>query len=178
MFICFSEINVQLICYSVSPIRIGLRVGFRLFGCLDITAKHLITTTNPKVPYKSSILLSKTLRPPKPCSGCGSESHGSQEHEQKCPAWNASCHHCNLKGHYASVCRKKETESLAALQIAYVTYNPFTDTYSLPSTEIQEISALLTAYTRDKNYNPPPTPMKIFPDSGASVCITGTTHLQ
>lgn len=96
----------------------------------------------------------------------------------KCPAWNDKCDYCQYTGHWSTVCRKKETEGVNALQLAHIIYDSSTDTFTSPTKEVQEIPALLTPFNRDTQYNNTASQLKIFPDSGATVCIAGTNHLK
>ena len=43
------------------------------------------------------------------CPGCGSKPHiGGRTH---CPAYDKTCHHCNKPGHFARVCRARQTRA-------------------------------------------------------------------
>ena len=35
----------------------------------------------------------------KPCSGCGSQSHGQADRQTQCPAWETACHNCSRLHH-------------------------------------------------------------------------------
>jgi len=54
-------------------------------------------TEKKKVPK-----LAKTMT----CFHCGAEGHGYKD--ENCPARNATCRKCSLKGHYDRCCRTKE----------------------------------------------------------------------
>eukprot|EP00111_Clytia_hemisphaerica_P009413 TCONS_00027626-protein len=109
-----------------------------------------------------------------PCSGCGSLSHGSKDRSSKCPAWGKTCHNCKLSNHFSKVCRKPKSETAEAL-LAHVTYDEKSKAFR-PTAEITEINAKLTPTSNTTK--PTPTSMKIFPDSGASICLGGPQHLN
>ncbi len=129
----------------------------------------------------------------KPCTGCGSKNHTGMERSSKCPAWGKECAVCHKRNHFSKVCRYKnqntdpeeDIECLEAL-IAHLSFDKNSDTFtsnSGPMTE--EISATLTAFTPNKDpRDPDKIPIhsgkrcRIFPDSGASICIAGPRHLE
>ena len=44
------------------------------------------------------------------CAGCGSREHGipgTNTRQQACPAWDQACNLCDIRGHFAIVCRSK-----------------------------------------------------------------------
>ena len=50
------------------------------------------------------------------CFYCGGASH----HRRKCPAREAMCHTCGIKGHFSSVCiKKKQGNSVGNVAITY-----------------------------------------------------------
>lgn len=113
----------------------------------------------------------------RPCSGCGSRSHGLNR-RQSCPAWGQTCHNCKLLHHYATVCRKPKQPTvpqsapdsstlptMSALFLSHVSDN----------TEVIEILALLKPCTQGTKHA---TKFHIFPDSGANACIASMYHLK
>ena len=110
-----------------------------------------------------------------PCSGCGSLSHTSKERSQKCPAWGKTCNNCKLPNHFIKVCRKPKTETVEAL-LANVTYDKVNNVYK--AAEVTEIFATLTPDIKSNKTTQKPTSMKVFPDSGASICLAGPQHLD
>ena len=130
----------------------------------------------------------------KPCTGCGSTNHWSMERASKCPAWGKECGTCHKSNHFSKVCRfnrnrkvqfEEDVECLEAL-IAHLTFDKSKDTFTTTSNSIvEEISATLTAFSpsQDSRHsgNIPIHSGKrsrIFPDSGASICIAGPHHLD
>ena len=117
----------------------------------------------------------------KPCYGCGSHNlgqPGSNDCRTKCPAWGKKCLHCTLPNHFASVCHQKLTTSANAL-IANVNYDDTSNIFTISSNSyISKIPATLSVLsasqqpTHNTDIN-----MKIFPDSGAAICLAGTKHL-
>lgn len=62
--------------------------------------------TTPRRPTPSNRPDSQTTQ--HPCPGCGNDSHRYKDPE--CPALNAKCRFCSIRGHYDSCCRKKNPE--------------------------------------------------------------------
>ena len=76
----------------------------------------------------------KPPRSSRPCSGCGSHSHGtlgSNDRFTKCPVWGKNYLNCSISNHFAKVCRKDKCnpDSANAL-IAHVFYDQQKDTYT------------------------------------------------
>ena len=107
-----------------------------------------------------------------------------------------TCENCNTPNHFASVCRQKrheprhhshetgglrnaECQEFAYAIIAHVAYEDTTDSYTTVSSinNVQEIPAELTPALRNANIRPITRTMKIFPDSGAGICLAGPQHL-
>ena len=116
----------------------------------------------------------------KPCSGCSSHNHGQpnfNDHCAKCLAWGKKCLHCNVLNHFASVCHEKCTASANAL-IANVHYHQNSDIFTVNSNDqISEIPATLSVSPSEHETNTEHK-INIFPDCGASFCLTGPTHLH
>ena len=127
--------------------------------------------------YKRRNEKSKQTRP---CSGCGSHSHGQQgtsDRRNQCPAWGKVCNNCKIENHFMQVCRQKKHKSsdTANALIAHVRYNHGSDIYTSP-TMAEEIPASINpALPRHQHRC---ASVKIFPDSGASICIAGLEHLH
>ena len=117
----------------------------------------------------------------RPCSGCGSHSHGqpgSNDRSIKCPAWGKNCLNCKIPNHFSRVCQQQSQNNSAQALIASVEYdqdsNKFTTTTSFTSTE--EIPAILSpSFPRHQHINP--VKMNVFSDSGASICLAGPQHI-
>ena len=128
--------------------------------------------------YKRNNTSKNTLQK-QPCSGCGSYTHGqrnSKDRPTQCPAWGTVCHNCQIPNHFARVCRRKK-DSANAL-IASVWYNAKTDTYIPKSnTSVEQIDVTLSPCL-PQHRKSSPIVMKVFPDSGASICLAGTQHIK
>ena len=92
----------------------------------------------------------------RPCTGCGSLSHGAPgalDRRSKCPAWGKECYKCHLKNHFTRVCRRKEPENsdqdaTAEALIAHVTFDHESDTFtSSRSNTVDEINATLVPFS-------------------------------
>ena len=112
----------------------------------------------------------------RPCRGCGSWDH-PKDRERLCPAWNKKCTKCGKIGHFGSVCFDKQREVREVRDtdedgniISHLEL--IGDTFTVSSITIQEIPAQLTINGRE------PVRISIFPDSGASICLAGTSHLN
>ena len=140
-----------------------------------------------------------------PCSGGGSQHAQAGSREAVCPAWGKTCHKCGVKNHFSRVCQYRagaayhvsgedvpltsDEDSAAMLSlIAHFTFNQDNGTYKQGpcGVDVVEICAQITPFSS----NPEPrdsvnvpdcnvtTTMRIFPDSGASICLGGMKHLQ
>ena len=110
------------------------------------------------------------------CRGCGSRSHGAYNRSTACPAWGQTCHICGIRNHFASVCNNKDKQHVSEIKdndplIAHVTLVGDTLT-TVSAITIQEIPAEVTRPGKE------PINVNIFPDSGASICLAGTCHLD
>ena len=136
----------------------------------------------------------------KPCNGCGSYSHGGPgtgDRPRMCPAWGQTCNICGKQNHFGKVCRSKNKErgSIRSFQneeaaidalIAHVVFDPATDTYKLSNNnDREEVEATLIPFSpypdpRQTRDIPAacPTKIKIYPDSGATICLGGLKHLR
>ncbi|MEL6805640.1 MAG: retropepsin-like aspartic protease, partial [Bacteroidota bacterium] len=101
----------------------------------------------------------------KPCDGCGSTQHTSEERPAKCPAWKKACNRCKRKGHFATVCRSYRNSDQANALIAEV------NTKEVSSNEIQ---VHITAMGEHKKQD---VPIMVFPDTGATLCVAGVSVL-
>ena len=121
----------------------------------------------------------------KKCSGCGSAEHGapgSNNRSTKCPAWGKDCSGCGKSNHFASVCKSRrdmvQSFSLVSL-IRTTTDNDDGSVYDVHSNEPN--NDMIPAKIKLGHINArsrPTSTMEIFPDSGAGICLAGTTHLE
>ena len=118
----------------------------------------------------------------RPCSGCGSHSHGqpgSNDRSVKCPACGKNCLNCKIPNHFARVCRQQSQSDSAQALIASVEYDQDSDTFTTKTTTLtsnEEIPAILSpSLPRHQHINP--VKMSIFSDSGLSICLAGPQHI-
>ena len=128
------------------------------------------------------------------CSGCGSKTHSNRDSATACPAWGKTCDQCHKVNHFARVCRSSQAaarEITAYDEIATLMaciYSPDDascgQVTASPSPTDGQLDAILQPYTissanrRGKKNNFQATEMKIFPDSGASICLAEYQHLS
>ena len=134
------------------------------------------------------------------CSGCGSHKLGipkTSTRQQACPAWNQTCKSCGIKGHFTIVCRSKSRNRFTEVRglqddeanmdciIAHVEFDQETGSYiSSNKNSAVEIEATLVPFSPMPDpRNPEDIPgnqstrLKIFPDSGTTICQGGPKHL-
>ena len=117
----------------------------------------------------------------RPCSGCGSHSHGqpgSNDRSTKFPAWVKNCLNCKIPNHVAQVCQQQSQSDSAQALIASVEYDQDSDTFTTATTltSIEEIPAIISpSLPRHQHINP--VKMNIFPDGGSSICLAGPQHI-
>ena len=113
------------------------------------------------------------------CPGCGSKPHiGGRTH---CPAYDKTCHHCNKPGHFARVCRARQTRaptqppaSLTAKSMQVPpesTIEPTSNTLSaLKQVTSAEPAPNITIHISTVNGS---TVTSVLPDSGADISAAG-----
>ena len=130
------------------------------------------------------------------CCGCDSHKHGipkTSTYQQECPAWNQTCKSCSIKGHFSIVCQSKSKNRFTEVRslqydeanmdslIAHVEFDQETGSYiSSNKNSVVEIERTLVPFSpRPDPRNPEDilgnqsTRLKIFPDSGATICLGG-----
>ena len=107
------------------------------------------------------------------CNGCGGVLH--QAREAECPAWGKNCTNCGKANHFASVCFRKGSAN-AILSSDTMIAHVQEEVALCTSRDITEIPALLTPVVN--GVRQPAKEMMIFPDSGASICLAGTKHMD
>ena len=135
------------------------------------------------------------------CRGCGSFQHGktgSGDRPRMCPAWGQTCRACGKENHIEGVCQSKgrvkqgavwspeDEEAVMDALIAHMVFDPATNTYK-PGNHIsrEEVEATLIPFSpcpdpRRAEDIPSfrPTKLRIYPDSGATICLGGIKHLR
>ena len=102
----------------------------------------------------------------KPCDGCGSTQHTSEERPTKCWAWKKVCNNCKKKGHINKVCRaRKEAEDSANAVIADIDGEQ-------QSNEIDVVFSVKGVPSHQE------VQLKVYPDTGASICVAGLQVLR
>ena len=140
------------------------------------------------------------------CAGCGSSQHGAFDRASKCPAWGKTCVACGRTNHFARVCRSSYTQqsqagvrSLDSLPlddidsaqmdalIAHVTFDQHSGHYTATTVtdNVEEIDAVVIPFSPEPD---PPLPdnipsvsesvVRVFPNSGATICLGGLSHLN
>ena len=133
-----------------------------------------------------------------PCNGCGRYHTKPYKRDEVCPAWGKTCNSCGVQNHFSSACRRPkrgtaynieaensnydtEDATMSAL-IAHVNFDMEGKIINTTETDIVEIDAEVMPFLpqgvaishklfkRQK--------LKIFPDSGASICLGGLKHLS
>jgi len=92
-----------------------------------------------------------------------------------CPAWGQTCGSCKRRNHFSSVCRAGFKVAGVKL-VAHVQYDNDRDCFrSANNIEIEEIPATVSSADSQSRNG---TVISIFPDSGASICIGNSKHLE
>ena len=133
------------------------------------------------------------------CKGCGSHQHGdagSGDRPQMCLARGQMCRAYGKQNHFEMVCQSKGTEKLCALRcigdeeaamdalIAHIVFDSSTGTYKSGNSSLEELKATIILFSscpdpRQIRDIPAahPTRLKIYPNSSATICLGGLTHL-
>ena len=135
----------------------------------------------------------------KPCTGCGSTSHQSNERSKKCSAWGKDCNLCGKPNHFASVCREAKSSTPSEEEVSSIDWAP-----DNPDNRVERVLAVQQTSTQKdssqtdpiisplgddevratvrlghlKSSNPCVADMNLLPDSGATICLGGTDHLD
>ena len=135
------------------------------------------------------------------CRGCGSFQHGktgSGDRPRMCPAWGQTCRACSKQNHFEGVYQSKgrvkqeaiwsseDEEAIMDALIAHMIFEPATNTYRPGNNSShEEVEAALIPFSpcpdpRQARDIPSscPTKLRIYPDSGATICLGGTKHLR
>ena len=135
------------------------------------------------------------------CRGCGSFQHGktgSGDRPRMCPAWGQTCRACSKQNHFEGVCQSKgrvkqgaiwcseDEEAVMDALIAHMIFDPATNAYKPGNNSShKEVEATLIPFSpcpdpRQARDIPSthPTKLRIYPDSGATICLSGTKHLR
>ena len=131
------------------------------------------------------------------CAGCGDVHTMPYRRQDVCPAWGKKCAKCGLVGHFARVCRNDsarhiqvsddthESDASMSALIAHVSFDKNGKISECYDRDIIEIDAIVRPFSTipetRRACNIPDnasTKLKIFPDSGASICLGGVKHLS
>ena len=137
--------------------------------------------------------------PRQTCIDCGSHQHGTPRTSPRhliCPPWNQTCNTCGKLNHFSVVCRTKkhhpevikgfeDEETPMNTLMAHVTFDQIRGTVITtegdPLTEINASVIPFSPKTDPRQSNNIPnshsTMLKVFPDSGATICLGGPKHL-
>ena len=134
------------------------------------------------------------------CTGCGGFHNRPYQREEVCPAWGKRCNTCGMMNHVSKACKRGkqpyinevDTEenleginaNMSAL-IAHISFNKNGKLLETFEQDIVEINADVAPFSpipdpRNKNNIPQyfkVFSLKVFPDSGASICLAGLKHL-
>ena len=141
-------------------------------------ANHRKSSLKKKVRFNNdnSYQQQKSRFKPNVCIGCGSNTHRNNERDQKCPAWGKICGKCGKDNHFSHACLSDNSHMGAVDMIGHVRYDTSSQKYTTASSNVDQISATLTPKLQHKTL--PSVTTDIFPDSGASICLGGTEHLE
>ena len=100
---------------------------------------------------------------------------------------------CGKQNHFEMVCQSKGADKRGAMQcigddeaamdalIAHIVFDPATGIYKLGNSRFEELEATIIPFSPcpDPRWiRDCPTRLKIYPDSAATICLSGLTHLQ
>ena len=153
----------------------GLRDQQALQGSSEVMAARS-SYKNQQQQHQRKIQQGHRPSTSKPCSGCGSHTHGQADRQTQCPAWDTACHNCRRLHHFARVCRQpkqpfdsKQDGSAHGL-IAHVKHN------TAPRTELIKMALSPCLPTHQKPGST--VHQHVFPDSGASICLANFNHIS
>ena len=134
------------------------------------------------------------------CSGCAGFHNPPFRREEVCPAWGKRCTQCHKMNHISRACKQyqpsinevdsednnlNQDASMCGL-IAHISFDRdgrLFDTFDQDIVELEaEVSPFSPIPETRSGVNIPKTyeitRLKVFPDSGASICLGGTKHLS
>ena len=138
----------------------------------ESTAESVLAMQQPRKPTQRQLPMAS-------CPGCGSKPHiGGRVH---CPAYDKTCHHCNKPGHFARVCRARQTRppmqppASSTARSMQVPSEATTEPTSTSMSALKQVSSAEPAPTirlhiRTVNGS---TITSVLPDSGADISAAG-----
>ena len=113
-----------------------------------------------------------------------------------CPAWGQTCRACGKQNHFEMVCQSKGAEKRRALRcigdeeaamdalIVHIVFDPATGTYKSSNSGLEELESTIISFSPSPNPRrirdipaAHSTRLKIYSDSGATICLGGLTRL-
>ena len=183
----------------------ALRDQGKLADSAEVAAARLSTYRSMKATSVKQRQMGAPAHNPNPpgrkCVGCG-ESHSKPGNRQEvCPAWGKRCHKCNGLNHISRACMRgkqqgsRDTayfidehtgdESPMGALIANIEFSDTGVISEQKDTTIRLINVQVVPFspipeTRDPRNIPSQraTTISVFPDSGASICLGGPSHLS
>ena len=167
----------------------------------EVAAAKVSTYRNQRNPTKNQHSHREVERPrsfPTKCAGCGGSHTPPYKREEVCPAWGKKCHQCNRMNHISKVCQQEKKSpiyhvnaegnddaNMAAL-VAHIAFDDKGKLFENFEQDIVEIQTEVKPFAPiPETRNPKDIPihykastLKVFPDSGASICLGGTKHMS
>ena len=109
------------------------------------------------------------------CMHCGGERNHKthKERAKHCPAFGKKCDNCHKYNHYTHLCLGKKTDNTALALVCEI--NELSHNNSVNAINVNNNEILMSLCP--ESFSKKSTLMKVFPDSGASICIAGPNHL-
>ena len=129
------------------------------------------------------------------CAGCGRFHARPFRRDEVCPAWGQTCFKCGRLNHFSQVCKNdqkgtaynfksdnSDSEAEMSALVAHVAFDADGNLFNIKEKDILEIPAEVVPFSiKDSPFsfeNFKKKKVNIFPDSGASICLGGTKHLN
>ena len=130
---------------------------------------HAARKSSYKKASRNNAMTQNSQHSDEPCTGCGKTGHSSYAaRKSSCPAWGKTCNSCGIRNHFATVCKRKPSETLALIAQAQDKAKPQDSSDMLWLQAAPIINKSRTKYLK----------LEVFPDSGANICLAGSMHMQ